>query len=114
MYAGIATHFCPSNKIEALEQALIDLENADEIERVLYEFCLHTDDGDFSLAKYLKRIDACFSAPTIEEILCNLENDGSDWAKQTIKVSCYFSTPTFLLMKIFGEAVYRDTKIPFD
>lgn len=86
MYAGIATHFCPSDKIQALEQALINLENANEIERVLNDFCPPMD-GEFSLAKYLEQIDTCFSASTIEEILLNLNSDGSDWAKQTIKVS---------------------------
>lgn len=86
LYAGIATHFCHSEKLHALEKALIDLENVKEVERVLNEFC-ETGDGEFSLAKYLQQIDTCFSASTIEEILLNLENDGSDWAKQTIKVS---------------------------
>lgn len=86
MYAGIATHFCPSEKIQELEEALINLENPNEIERVLDNFCPPVD-GEFSLSKYLEQIDTCFSASTIEEILLNLENDGSDWAKQTIKVS---------------------------
>lgn len=86
MYAGIATHFCRSDKIHALEQALINLENANEVERILNDFCPPVD-GEFSLAKYLEQIDACFSASSIEEILLNLENDGSDWAKQTTKVS---------------------------
>lgn len=88
LYAGIATHFCRSEKIHALEQALIDLENADDVECILNDFCTPMiDGGEFSLAKYLEQIDTCFSASTIEAILLNLENDGSDWAKQTIKVS---------------------------
>lgn len=90
MHSGIATHFCPSDKLQALEQALINLENVDEIERVLNDFCPHVA-GEFSLAKYFKQINACFSASSIEEILLNLEMDGSDWAKQTIKVSSMHS-----------------------
>lgn len=104
MYAGIATHFCLSNKIQALEQALINLENVHEIERVLNDFCTNGN-GEFSLAKYLKQIDACFSASTVEEILMNLDHDGSDWAMQTIKVSWHFSMFFFCV---------SNEKIPFD
>lgn len=110
MYAGIATHFCPSQKIPALEQALINSENGNEIEDVLNEFCPHVN-GEFSLAKYREQIDTCFSASTIEEILLNLENDGSDWALQTIRVSLFnvkFNY-NFEIYKIF-----LSVKISFD
>lgn len=95
MHAGIATHFCRSEKIHALEQALINLEDSNEIEHVLDEFCPPVD-GELSFAKYLEQIDTCFSASSIEEILLNLESDGSDWAKQTIKVSLVFASVSSL------------------
>lgn len=78
---------------------MINLENTNEIERVLNDFCPPVVDGEFSLAKYLEQIDTCFSASTIEEILLNLEIDGSDWARQTIKVSLLLEIGHLLHLK---------------
>lgn len=85
LHGGIATHYCHSSKIRELEQALIKLENMADIDNVLNEFCPKIQ-SEFSLAKYLPQINKCFSASTIEGILSNLEKDGSDWAKRTVKV----------------------------
>lgn len=85
MHGGIATHYCESTRIPELEQALINLENVNDIECVLDKFCPKTD-LEFSLAKYLPQINKCFSAPTIESILKNLEEEDTEWAKETIKV----------------------------
>lgn len=41
---------------------------------------------DFSLAKRLDQINESFDAPTMEDILSNLQKENSEWAKQTIKV----------------------------
>lgn len=86
LHAGIATHYCHSSKIRELEQALINLENMDDIDNLLNAFCPKFE-SEFSLARYLTQINKCFSASTIEGILCYLEKDDSNWAKQTIKVS---------------------------
>lgn len=86
MHAGIATHFCESTKMPELESALIELQNVCNIERVLNEFCPKME-SEFSLAKHMDQINKCFSASTAEGILKNLEEDGSEWAKQTIEVS---------------------------
>lgn len=85
MHGGIATHYCESSRISELEQALINLENVNDIECVLDKFCPKTD-LEFSLAKYLPQINKCFSASTIEGILKNLEEEDTEWAKETIKV----------------------------
>lgn len=89
MYGGIATHYCESGRIAELEQALINLENVNDIEHVLNTFC-PKNDLEFSLAKYLPQINKCFNASTVEEILKNLEEDGTEWAKETIKVERTF------------------------
>lgn len=86
MYAGIATHYCDSTKIDELEKALIALENVDDIENVLNEFCPNIE-SEFSLAKHMEQINKCFSASTVEGILNKLQEDGSEWAQQTIEVS---------------------------
>lgn len=35
--------------------------------------------------KNLKQINECFSVATVEDILANLEKDGSEWAQGTLK-----------------------------
>lgn len=85
MHAGIATHYCESVKLTELEQALINLENIDDIGNVLNKFCPKID-SVFSLAAHFEQINRCFDASTVEDILKNLEEDETEWAKQTIKV----------------------------
>lgn len=83
--AGVATHYCESAQLPELEAALIANKTADDIPQILNSFCPH-DNSEFVLQKYLKQINNCFGAPTIEGILNNLEKDNSDWARDTIKV----------------------------
>lgn len=84
-HAGIATHFCEDSKIPDLENALLNMKNSNDIERVLNDFCSRPKTR-FSLAKYLNQIDKHFAASSIEGILNSLEQDGSEWAKQIGKV----------------------------
>lgn len=88
MHGGIATHYCDSSKIHDLERALIELENMDAVENVLDKFCPKVQ-SEFSLAKHLDQINRCFGASTVEGILKNLEDDGTQWAEETIKVSFF-------------------------
>lgn len=85
--AGIATHYCDSTKIEDLEKSLLSLKNTDKVDSVLDEFCIKQNDGKFVLADKLDQINKCFDAPTVEKILENLKNDGSEWATNTIEVN---------------------------
>lgn len=95
LHGGIATHYCESTKVAELERVLINLENVDDIENVLNEFCPKIVSA-FSLAAHIDQINKCFSASKVEEILSNLEEDGSDWAKNTIKVSQSYVYATVL------------------
>lgn len=81
----MATHYCESAKLPELEAALV-ANKAVDIPQILNSFCPH-DNSEFVLQKYLKQINNCFDAPTIEGILNNLQKDNSDWARDTIKVS---------------------------
>lgn len=87
--AGIATHYCDSAKIEELEQALLSTSSADKVESVLSTFCVKQSDSKFALADHLEQINRCFDAPSVEKILENLKNDGSDWATKTIEVKMH-------------------------
>ncbi|MCH8685465.1 enoyl-CoA hydratase/isomerase family protein [Pedomonas mirosovicensis] len=75
LYAGIATHYVPSERIEALAQALIH-EDA-SVEEILSRF--HADPGESALAGMQAKIDRYFAGETVEEIVAALSG-GDDWA----------------------------------
>lgn len=85
LHSGLATHYCDSSKIPELQQTLLNMKDANDIENVLERFCPKPK-SEFSLSKHLDQINKCFDAESIEEILENLKQDGSSWAKQTIRV----------------------------
>lgn len=83
--AGIATHYCKSSDIEELQNALTNTcNNAEDIKSVLKKFQVD-DQVPFSLDPYLEKINKYFSLPTMEAIVEALEQDGSDWAKNTVE-----------------------------
>lgn len=86
MHAGLATHFCDSAKIPELEKTLLSLENTNDIENVINDFCPRPT-SEFTLAKHLDQINKHFAATSIEQILSSLKQDDSEWAKKTLKVS---------------------------
>jgi len=45
-----------------------------------------TPEKPFSLQPVLEQINKNFSAGSVEGILENLQNDGSEWAKKTLEV----------------------------
>lgn len=96
--AGIATHYVNSKDLEALEKDLIATSNSTEVASVLNKFNVK-DNSDFALAPYLKQINECFSGPTVESILANLEKDGSDWAQSTLKTLSKMSPTSMKVTK---------------
>ncbi|WP_420404757.1 enoyl-CoA hydratase/isomerase family protein [Nisaea sp.] len=85
LYAEAATHYVPSDKIDALRDALADLPSGDElpdaIAAVLGKFSRSI--GDAPLAEHREVIDACFKYDSVEEILAALREDGSAFAGKT-------------------------------
>ncbi|XP_017848257.1 3-hydroxyisobutyryl-CoA hydrolase, mitochondrial isoform X1 [Drosophila busckii] len=93
-HAGIATHYCESSKIAELETALLNCPDADDVPELLQKF--HSKpEKPFSLQPVLDQINKNFAASSVEGILENLQNDGSDWAKKTLEILCKVS-PTSL------------------
>lgn len=90
--AGIATHYCASERLGDLELALIECTGPTDVERALSKHCAVADadaahDGHrFALAAVRPQIDRCFGADTVEEIVERLRADGSEWAQQTLKL----------------------------
>lgn len=102
---GLATHYCNHEKLPQVERALLDVESSDDVEKVLNELCTVDRTGEYALAKYLDTINKCFDAPTIEDILVNLEKDGSDMAKKTIRVTSFDTTFSIQIL-IYSEPIF--------
>ncbi|KAI8059906.1 ClpP/crotonase-like domain-containing protein [Gongronella butleri] len=86
LYAGIATHFVPSDQLPALTERLSLLQDFDHatIDATINEFARDFplgDDQQFTLhGAVRKTIDKCFRHETAEEVVEALAEDGSDFA----------------------------------
>ncbi|XP_025828910.1 3-hydroxyisobutyryl-CoA hydrolase, mitochondrial [Agrilus planipennis] len=111
--AGIATHYCESTKLTDLENDLLS-NGSDEkkVENILSKFS--TDEKklpEFSLNPFMDKINHCFGAPSVEEVIKRLQADGSDWAKQTLKVLSEVSpTSVKVIFKILELGATKDLK----
>lgn len=95
-----------------LENTLLELKNANDVEAVINDFC-SKNNTEFSFADRMEQINECFNAKSVEEILEKLAKDNSDWAKETIKA--IFFKYNFIEMIINGEFdfVITDTSSRF-
>ncbi|XP_037379607.1 3-hydroxyisobutyryl-CoA hydrolase, mitochondrial isoform X2 [Talpa occidentalis] len=89
--AGIATHFVDSEKLGMLEEDLLALKSPSKetIADVLESY--HTkskidQDKPFVLEEHMDKINSWFSANTVEKIIENLQQDGSSFALEQLKV----------------------------
>lgn len=91
---GLADYYIESERLSELEDELIRSKNTDDIERTLKKFSSeppkHTE-----LDTLIKEIDKCFDGDTVEEIVDNLNLDGSDWAMNIVR-SINKNSPTSL------------------
>ncbi|XP_063391056.1 3-hydroxyisobutyryl-CoA hydrolase, mitochondrial-like [Cydia fagiglandana] len=81
--SGIATHCVPSARLEDLKVDLCHCKVED------IEACLNTYSetlGEFSLTPFIKDIDYCFSADTVEEIFARLTKIDNPWSNETLKL----------------------------
>lgn len=83
LYAGLATHTVPSQKLGGLTDALIGAGSLDrdEVDQIIS--CFSEDPGRAQLEEIRTVIDRCFNADSVEQILVNLDHDGSQWARET-------------------------------
>jgi enoyl-CoA hydratase/carnithine racemase len=77
LYAGLATHYVPSEHLGALADAVVKDGAA-----ALVEFAAPLPAFSFSGNRAV--IDACFGADSVEQILARLEADGSEFAQATL------------------------------
>ncbi len=79
--AGIGTHFTPTARLGALEQALIEADLSGDpfaaVDRVLDEF--GSDPGPATLPALRTQIDRCYGRPDLEHVLQALAEETSGW-----------------------------------
>ncbi|XP_027252641.1 3-hydroxyisobutyryl-CoA hydrolase, mitochondrial isoform X7 [Cricetulus griseus] len=98
--AGIATHFVDSEKLHKLEEELLALKSpaAEDIAGVLESYHAESkmdQDKSVIFEEHVDKINRCFSANTVEQIIENLRQDGSPFAIEQLKVISKMS-PTSL------------------
>ena len=86
LHAGISTHAVRLEKLDSLQSDLVGLGASaadDTVRSVLDRHQAGSSfdaDKEFSLGPHAERIDRCFGAASVEEIVAGLEADGSEWA----------------------------------
>ncbi|KAJ8776220.1 hypothetical protein J1605_015695 [Eschrichtius robustus] len=89
--AGIATHFVDSEKLGTLEEDLLALkspskENIADVLETYHAKSKIDQDKSFILEEHMDKINSWFSANTMEQIIENLQQDGSSFALEQLKV----------------------------
>jgi enoyl-CoA hydratase len=113
LYCGLATHFVPQDRVDALLQALAETawQRGREFARtdaLLAEFA--ADPGPAPLAASRPAIDRCFAADTIDEILAALAAPGgeaAEWAAAT-RTALLAKSPTSIKVTLRQLARGRD------
>ncbi|XP_072393624.1 3-hydroxyisobutyryl-CoA hydrolase, mitochondrial-like [Diabrotica undecimpunctata] len=95
---GFATYFCNSNKLQKLEDELINCVTIQDITNVLDQFS-EKELPPFSLDPLTTKINECFSENTIEGIFYKLSQDRSAWATTILKTLEKYS-PTSLKVSL--------------
>ncbi|QPC44897.1 enoyl-CoA hydratase/isomerase family protein [Kaustia mangrovi] len=78
LHAGIATHHVPSDRLDALTDALCA---TGDVDATVGDFCAEA--GDAPLVGLREKIDRHFGRDSVEAILESLDADGGDWAENT-------------------------------
>ncbi len=105
LHTGLATHYVPSGRLLALEEALT---SSDDVEEVLRGFSAECEPS--SLADMRQNIDRHFSKDSVEDIMSSLEEEGSEWALKQSKIMAAKS-PTS--QKIAYRQMREGAKVPF-
>lgn len=97
LWAGLATHYVPTQSLEALTGALADAaadaRPADAIAATLAAF--HRDPGPSPLATTSAAIEHCFAAPDVQTIMAAVDMAAGEWAA-TARAALAAASPTSL------------------
>lgn len=110
---GIATDFVPSDRQEALLEALAAADYGADAEAAVTAALapLRGDPGPSALQPYLSEIERLFAGATVEAVIDALRLDGGDWARQQLDMLAARS-PTSL--KVTVEQLRRGAELDFD
>eukprot|EP00039_Didymoeca_costata_P024268 m.9824 g.9824 ORF g.9824 m.9824 type:complete len:382 (-) comp4141_c0_seq1:26-1171(-) len=90
VHAGIATHCVKSEDLAEVEEKLLAVADAADVNGAVEEVLTKYNDiegHEFSLAPHMDLIDSCFAGDTVEDIIENLETSGDEFAvKQAQKM----------------------------
>lgn len=114
VYAGVATHYAPTEKMTALEEALIGAELSGDaraaISHILDAYA--EDAGSPALDDNRKAIDDHFKTDgALDDVLASLSADDSDFAKSTLAV---FEKMSPTSMRITFEQMKHGGSLEFD
>ncbi|KAL4228647.1 hypothetical protein ACF0H5_011692 [Mactra antiquata] len=111
--SGVATHFVQADKMHALEDALLKLHDPVplDVAHVLDRFqseSTDVEDKDFILRPHMEEINRLFGGETVEQIVENLEKEGSDWAKTQLNILRKMSPVSMkITLRLINEGVTR-------
>ncbi|ANK79789.1 MAG: enoyl-CoA hydratase [Rhizobiales bacterium NRL2] len=108
LYAGVADHYVPAAKLEALATALEGTDGSHEhVGATIAGFV--EDPGAAPLAEARDVIDRCFAGATVEEIVAALESEGGEWAaKQAKTIRAKSPTSSKVALRQVREGARRD------
>ena len=106
LYAGLATHYVPSGRLVALEEAL---SSTDDVEEALKGFSAECDPSPF--VELQEQIDRHFSKDSVEAIIKSLNKDKSDWAQKQLSI---MATKSPTSQKIAYRQVRDGAKASFE
>ena len=106
LYAGIATHYVPSGRLVALEEAL---SSTDDVEEVLKGFSAECEASAYEDLQ--AQIDRHFSKDSVEEIVKSLKKDKSEWAAKQLAI---MATKSPTSQKIAYRQVREGAKATFE
>jgi enoyl-CoA hydratase len=87
LYAGLATHYVPSERVDELVSALSGADWSGDAHAVVEAILASVtqDPGTPPLTAHRDAIDRCFRFDSVEEIFAALEVEGTVWAADTLK-----------------------------
>ncbi|HEY4940449.1 MAG TPA: enoyl-CoA hydratase/isomerase family protein [Rhizomicrobium sp.] len=106
LYAGVATHFVPAGKREALLSAMADGKVPDMAMQGLCETV-----PDVFLTEHREKIDRIFGGGSVEDILAALDADRTDWAADAAKT---IRTKSPTATKLAFRQIREGAKLSFD
>jgi enoyl-CoA hydratase len=112
VYAGFATDYVPSARLDKLMSALGAAKKAsnEDLTALIREFA--EEPGPAPLASKRAAIGRCFMQETLDDVLDALTHEPDDWSDETLKILKTRCSPTSL--KVTFEALRRASKMDFD